>query len=55
MNAVAPFRVQAVDYPLAMAELHAIRDAVFVREQHVPAELERDALDPSSKRAGGSR
>ena len=47
MNAVAPFRVQAVDYPLAMAELHAIRDAVFVREQHVPAELERDALDPS--------
>jgi predicted GNAT family N-acyltransferase len=41
-----PFRVQAVDYPRAMAELHAIRDAVFVREQHVPAALERDALDP---------
>ncbi len=47
MNAVAPFRVQAVDYPHAMAELHAIREAVFVREQHVPAELERDAVDPS--------
>ena len=40
-----PFRVQAVDHPQAMAELHAIRDAVFVREQHVPAALERDALD----------
>jgi predicted GNAT family N-acyltransferase len=43
----APFRVQAVDYLHAMAELHAIREAVFVHEQHVPAELERDALDPS--------
>lgn len=41
-----PFRVQAVEYPLAMAELHAIREAVFVREQHVPPALERDALDP---------
>ena len=44
---VAPFRVQAVDYPRAMAELHDIRETVFVHEQHVPAELERDALDPS--------
>jgi predicted GNAT family N-acyltransferase len=42
-----PFRVQAVEYPRAMAELHAIREAVFVREQHVPAALERDALDPA--------
>jgi predicted GNAT family N-acyltransferase len=42
-----PFRVQAVEYPRAMAELHAIREAVFVREQHVPAALERDALDPT--------
>ena len=40
-----PFRVQAVDYLRAMAELHAIRETVFVREQHVPADLERDALD----------
>ena len=30
-----------------MAELHGIREAVFVREQQVPAELERDALDPA--------
>jgi predicted GNAT family N-acyltransferase len=42
-----PFRVQAVEYPRAMAELHAIREAVFVHEQHVPAALERDALDPA--------
>jgi len=44
--AAPPFRVQAVEYPRAMAELHAIREAVFVHEQHVPAALERDALDP---------
>ena len=54
----APFHVQAVEYPRAMAELHAIRDAVFVREQHVPASLERDALDPAcahvvARRPGG--
>ena len=42
--AAPPFRVQAVEYPRAMAELHGIREAVFVREQQVPAELERDAL-----------
>ncbi|HEY0886005.1 MAG TPA: GNAT family N-acetyltransferase [Ramlibacter sp.] len=40
-----PFRVQAVEYLRAMAELHSIRETVFVREQRVPAELERDALD----------
>lgn len=28
------------------ATAHALREAVFVREQQVPAELERDALDP---------
>src|SRR5690606_18349410 len=48
MSVATPFRVQPVDYPQAMAELHAIREAVFVREQHVPAELERDELDASS-------
>ena len=41
-----PFRVLVVDYALAMAELHAVRETVFVREQQVPAELERDELDP---------
>ena len=47
IHAVAPFRVRPVEYLPAMAELHAIRETVFVREQHVPTELERDALDPS--------
>ena len=42
-----PYRVQAVEYPRARAELHAVRDAVFVDEQRVPVELEHDALDPS--------
>jgi predicted GNAT family N-acyltransferase len=41
-----PFRVEAVDYLQAQADLHAIREAVFVREQRVPADLERDARDP---------
>lgn len=40
------FRVDAVEYPLAAADLHAVREAVFVIEQGVPAALERDAADP---------
>ncbi|MEO5565413.1 MAG: GNAT family N-acetyltransferase [Luteimonas sp.] len=42
---VAPFRVRLADSQAAMTELHAIRDAIFVREQHVPTGLERDNLD----------
>ena len=41
-----PFRVDIVDYDGAADVLHAIRETVFVQEQDVPAELERDALDP---------
>jgi predicted GNAT family N-acyltransferase len=41
-----PFRVDPVDYAEAGDALHAIREAVFVQEQDVPPELERDALDP---------
>ena len=40
------FRVDAVDYAAAAAALHAVRDAVFVAEQGVPATLERDDADP---------
>ena len=40
------FRVDAVDYATAAADLHAVRHAVFVREQAVPEALERDAADP---------
>jgi len=43
-----PFRVDLVDYDTASDVLHAIRETVFVGEQDVPPELERDALDPQS-------
>ena len=41
----APFRVDLVGFATARDDLHAVREAVFIREQHVPAHLERDALD----------
>ncbi len=40
------FSVEIVDYATAAADLHAVREAVFVQEQGVPAELERDRSDP---------
>lgn len=43
---MASFRVERVDFATAAGSLHAVREAVFVREQGVPAELERDAADP---------
>jgi predicted GNAT family N-acyltransferase len=43
---MAGFRVDAVDYTAAAADLHAVRHGVFVLEQSVPATLERDAADP---------
>lgn len=45
------FRVDAVDYATHADQLHAVREAVFIREQNVPAELERDALDPLCRHA----
>jgi predicted GNAT family N-acyltransferase len=47
-DAVAPFRAETVDYAVARDDLHAVRDAVFVREQQVPVELEHDDLDPGA-------
>ncbi|RZA10554.1 MAG: GNAT family N-acetyltransferase, partial [Lysobacteraceae bacterium] len=41
-----PFRVEVVDFHAALADLRAVRDEVFIGEQRVPLELERDALDP---------
>lgn len=41
----AAFEVVAVRYAEAAEALHAVRETVFVREQRVPAELERDAAD----------
>jgi len=40
------FIVQVVDYANAGDDLQAVREVVFVQEQKVPAEMERDALDP---------
>lgn len=40
------FRVDPADFAADQAELLAIRDAVFVAEQNVPVEEERDELDP---------
>lgn len=43
----AGFRVVAVaDYAAALAALRAVREAVFVHEQQVPAEIELDPHDP---------
>ena len=49
MNAgAAPFRVEVVAHTAALPDLRRVRDEVFVAEQGVPAELERDAArDPS--------
>lgn len=46
-DAGASFRVETVGYDAARDALHAVRDAVFVREQGVPVALEHDALDPA--------
>lgn len=40
------FAVAVVDHAVRLADLRHVRDAVFVEEQRVPAEIERDALDP---------
>jgi predicted GNAT family N-acyltransferase len=46
-----PFTVAILDWPAARAEATPIRFAVFVEEQHVPAEIELDELDASSEHA----
>lgn len=43
------FRVRAVDWKTGQQALRAVREAVFVREQSVPAEMEWDALDAVSQ------
>lgn len=45
------FRVDIVDYATDAADLHAVRETVFVHEQNVPADLERDELDPLCRHA----
>lgn len=45
----AVFTVQAVAFEQGTVDLRAVRDVVFVQEQGVPVEIERDALDPLSR------
>ena len=42
----AGFEVEVADYARDRDALRAVREAVFVREQGVPLELELDARDP---------
>ena len=42
----AGFTVGIVAFDAARADLHAVRSRVFIDEQGVPPELERDADDP---------
>lgn len=44
--ATRSFHVEAIEYATGLAELRAVRETVFVREQRVPLEEEWDALDP---------
>ena len=48
MSTGGDYRIEAVDYATGAAPLHQVRDVVFVQEQQVPREVERDALDPLS-------
>lgn len=49
MSAIPAFRVEPAAFQDTLADLRAVRDEVFVREQNVPVEIERDALDPLSR------
>lgn len=47
--AMRDFHVEAIEYATGLAELRAVRETVFVREQRVPLEDEWDALDPACR------
>lgn len=44
-----PFRIEVADFAVAAADLLAVRETVFVLEQNVPIEEERDPLDPQCR------
>lgn len=48
MSATRDYHVDTVDYAADPGVVHQVRDVVFVQEQQVPRDLERDALDPLS-------
>ncbi|WP_323003891.1 GNAT family N-acetyltransferase [Denitromonas sp.] len=43
--------LEILDWSVAQARVMPLREAVFVREQGVPAAIERDAFDPLSRHA----
>ena len=45
---IPPFVVRRVTWAGAEAQLRAVREAVFVREQGVPLEVEMDGLDATA-------
>ena len=49
LQARGPFRVETVAFTEAADALLAVRETVFVLEQNVPVEEERDALDPQCR------
>src|SRR5690606_36552687 len=44
----APFHVERADWQHDLGALRAVREAVFVEDQHVPLEIEWDDLDERS-------
>ncbi len=42
------YRIEPADYKVDFADLRAVRDSVFIIEQHIPADLEQDDKDPHS-------
>lgn len=45
---IPDYRIEPADVQTDSDDLHAVRDAVFVNEQHIPAEIEWDELDRHS-------
>ncbi len=44
---ISDFRVEPADYKADFDGLRAIREAVFIREQNIPEDIEFDSIDPS--------
>lgn len=42
------YRIEPADYKADFKDLRAVRDSVFIIEQHIPADLEQDDKDPHS-------
>lgn len=45
---LSDYRIEPADYKADFKDLRAVRDSVFIIEQHIPADLEQDDKDPHS-------